>query len=61
MIFEIIYSYLEQTDFKPLMVHIAAPTQDLTSNNAQTVSQILGLVSFAQNTMGEGPIILVSK
>lgn len=51
----------ENTDFKPRMVHLAAPTQNLTSNNAQTDSQILGLVSFAQNTMGEGPIIVISK
>ncbi|XP_065921950.1 receptor-type tyrosine-protein phosphatase mu isoform X1 [Magallana gigas] len=51
----------ENTDFKPRMVHLAAPTHDLTPNNAQTVPQILGLVSFAQNTMGEGPIIVVSK
>lgn len=55
------YSYFEQTDFIPRMVHFAAPTHDLTSDYAQTVSQILGLVSFAQNIMGEGPIIVVSK
>nr|XP_034322449.1 receptor-type tyrosine-protein phosphatase epsilon [Crassostrea gigas] len=51
----------ENTEFKPRMVHLAAPTHDLTSKNTQTVSQILGLVSFAQNRMGEGPIIVVSK
>ncbi|XP_052695812.1 receptor-type tyrosine-protein phosphatase zeta-like [Crassostrea angulata] len=51
----------ENTDFKPRMVHLAEPTHDLTPNNAQTVPQILGLVSFAQKTTGEGPIIVVSK
>uniref|UniRef100_K1S1Z7 protein-tyrosine-phosphatase n=1 Tax=Magallana gigas TaxID=29159 RepID=K1S1Z7_MAGGI len=55
------FNSIESTDFKPRMVHLAAPTPDLTSNNAQTVSQILGLVLFAQNTMGEGPIIVVSE
>lgn len=53
--------FTEQTEFKPRMVHLAAPTHDLTSKNTQTVSRILGLVTFAQNTMGEGPIIVVSK
>lgn len=56
-----IYSYIEQSEFKHCMVHLAAPTHAITSDYAQTVFQILGLVSFAQNTMGEGPIIVVSK
>lgn len=56
-----IYSYIEQSEFKHRMVHLAAPTHDITSDYAQTVSQILGLVSFAQNTMGECTIIVVSK
>lgn len=46
---------------KAWSVEITEPLNGLQENNSNTVTHILGLVSFARNTKTEGPIVVMSR
>lgn len=50
-----------QFNDKAWSVEITEPLNGLQENNSETVTHILGLVSFARNTETEGPIVVMSR